>query len=328
MLVRRLGKGALLVLALAGVLAGCGVPKAAGSGEGELVLLTIGTADSGGTMYQAGSAIAQVITQGDNSIKVNISASTGSAQNVRMLESGELDLAMVSGDVAYAALHGEREFDESPVEDLRAIAAVYSSVSSWTVLDSSSYVYVHDLAGTTVGVGPMGSSTELSAQAAADALTLEKLGTSLETCGLGIGAQLLKQGDIAALHGFTGIPIPSIQELSQETACRVLLYTPEELQKILDGNPIYYKTQIPANTYEGQTQAIDTFGVKCLLCVRADMPDQLAYQLARSLWNAAGHMGEYLPALGDMAQDGFMNQGLTIPLHPGAEQFYGELPDL
>ena len=323
-------RGVLLALALTGLLAGCGAPSGpsgSGSGAENLTLLTIGTADSGGTMYQAGSAIAQVITQEDSSIKINISASSGSNQNVRLLDSGEVDLALVSGDVAYAALHGERDF-QTPVEGLRAIAAVYSSVSSWTVLDGSEAVYVHDLAGSTVGVGPAGSSTELSAQAAADALSLEEQGTTLRTCGLGVGAELLKSGEIAALHGFTGIPIPSIEALSQETACRALLYTPEELAAILEENPVYFSTQIPAGTYQGQTEAIDTFGVKCLLCVREDMDDELAFQLARALWNAANRMEDYQPALADMAEEGFMDQQLTIPLHPGAERFYMGLADL
>ena len=71
---------ALLALTLLGTLAGCGAPSgssSSGDSEGDLILLTIGTADSGGTMYQAGSALAQAITQEDHSIKVNISASTG-----------------------------------------------------------------------------------------------------------------------------------------------------------------------------------------------------------------------------------------------------------
>ena len=328
-----LWRGALCALALTGVLTGaltgCGRGGAASSesGAGALTLLTIGTADSGGTMYQAGSAIAQVITQEDSSIKINISASSGSNRDVRRRDSGEVGRALVSGDVAYAALHGERDF-QSPVEGLRAIAAVYSSVSSWTVLDGSEAVYVHDLAGSTVGVGPAGSSTELSAQAAADALSLEEQGTTLRTCGLGVGAELLKSGEIAALHGFTGIPIPSIEALSQETACRALLYTPEELAAILEENPVYFSTQIPAGTYQGQTEAIDTFGVKCLLCVREDMDDELAFQLARALWNAANRMEDYQPALADMAEEGFMDQQLTIPLHPGAERFYMGLADL
>ena len=146
-------------------LSGCAWLPDPFAGEEELTVLTIATADSGGTMYQVGSALAQGITQADESIKVNVGASTGSAMNVRELAEGGVDLALVSGDMAYAAVNGEDEF-QPPVE-LRAIGAVYSSVSNWVVPASSGYTYVHDLTGVRIGAGPQGSTTELSARAAA-----------------------------------------------------------------------------------------------------------------------------------------------------------------
>lgn len=320
---------ALLALTLLGTLAGCGTPSgsnSSGGGEGDLTLLTIGTADSGGTMYQAGSAIAQAITQEDSSVKINISASTGSGMNVRSLKSGEVDLALVSGDVAHAAVNGLDEF-QPPVE-LQAIAAVYSSVSCWVAPASYGYTYVHDLTGVRVGVGPQGSTTELSARVAAAALSLEEQGTTLVNCGLGDGAELLEQKELNAIHTFTGIPVPSLVKLSETTPCRVLLYTPEELESILNANPVYFQAQIPAGTYPGQTETVDTFGVKCLLCVSGSMPEEMAYRLTQDIWNAADRMGSYHPSMAEMARPEFLCQDLPIPLHPGAERFYKEMDAL
>ena len=48
----------------------------------ELHVLTIGTADSGGTMYPVGSALASVLSGHDEQLKVNLSASNGSYTNV------------------------------------------------------------------------------------------------------------------------------------------------------------------------------------------------------------------------------------------------------
>ena len=47
--------------------------------------LTIGTADSGGSMYPAGSVLADVIRESAPDVRVNISASTGSYQNICLL---------------------------------------------------------------------------------------------------------------------------------------------------------------------------------------------------------------------------------------------------
>ena len=185
------------------LLTGCGaLEDSSSSGEENLTVLTIGTADSGGTMYAVGSAIAQAITDGESSIKINLGASTGSAMNVRGLAGGEIDLGLVSGDVAYAAYHGEDVFSQ-PVESLRAVAAIYVSSSNWLALESLGAEYVHDLVGKRIGVGPQESTTELSARTAVKVLGLDQNGTELINCGLGDGAHMVGQGELDAIHGFS-----------------------------------------------------------------------------------------------------------------------------
>ena len=88
--------------------------KTSASSSDELKILTIGTADSGGTMYPVGKALAQVISDSDSNIKVNISASNGSYFNVRSLGKEEIDLGLVSGDVAFAAVNGKGGWEWNP----------------------------------------------------------------------------------------------------------------------------------------------------------------------------------------------------------------------
>lgn len=132
----------------------------------ELHVLTIGTADSGGTMYPIGSAIASVLSGHDEQLKVNLSASNGSYTNVENIKNGQFDMGLVSGDVAFSAYQGTDEFSGHPVESLRAIGAVYSSLSTWMAPESEHISYVHELAGHHIAVGPEGSTTELSARTA------------------------------------------------------------------------------------------------------------------------------------------------------------------
>ena len=116
-----------LLAAMCLVLAACG----SGNGESEVRGLTIGTADSGGTMYPVGKAIAKVITEDTTTgISMNVNASTGSAMNVQALADGNIDLGLVTGDVAYEALHGLGGFAQ-PAKGLRVIGAVYTSTANW-----------------------------------------------------------------------------------------------------------------------------------------------------------------------------------------------------
>lgn len=118
-----------------------------------LIVLTIGTADTGGTMTPVGTAIAQVLST--DQLKFNISTSTGSFMNIQNLSSGEIDLGLVAGDSAYTAVYGTE--DSAPTnEDLRAVAAVFSSTSNWMSPIRTGAFYVHDLKGMRIGAGPPG----------------------------------------------------------------------------------------------------------------------------------------------------------------------------
>lgn len=290
----------------------------------QLTVLTIGTADSGGTMYPVGKVIAQLISDSDPQIRVNVSASNGSSSNIKSIENESIDLGLVSGDVAYAAVHGTWEFQDAPAENLRAIAAVYSSLSQWAVPSALNLTYVHELKGHSLIVGPQDSTTELAAQIALDAMGINKDNTTLQNLGIGSGATLVAKGDMDAVHGFSGVPTSGITELADAIPCTLLSYTETELSKILDNSLYYYSDVIPAGTYTGQDYDVPTFGIKCLLCVNASADDDLVYHLTEILYEHTEELAASHAAMSSMLQPGFSYSMLPIALHPGAMKYYRE----
>ena len=311
------------------VLGGCGksseTPQSqTGSISDSLKILTIGTADSGGTMYPVGKAISEIIGNTDSSIKLNISASTGSAGNVRSLEQGSIDLGLVSGDAAFAAVNATGEFKDSPFKGLKVIAALYPSLSNWMARDDSGIFYVHDLKGNKLGVGPHDSTTELAAKVSLSVLGVTEQNSTFVNCGLGSGADEVKNRTLDAIHGFTGIPISGLTELADSVPCHLLKYTDTELRSIIRSNPFYYMDVIPAGTYKGQDEDVATFGIKCLLCVSEDMDDDLVYEITSILYENRDRLKDLHPALSYTSQTGFMYEDLPVELHPGAERYYAE----
>ena len=309
----------LALLALTALLFTAGCQSPGPSSPAPLHVLTIGTADSGGTMYPVGSAIAEALST--DQLRINVGASTGYVMNIQNLADGQVDLALVSGDAAYTAFHDP----DGNGAELRAIAAVFTSVSNWIAPVSTGARYVHDLMGMHIGVGPENSTTELAALAAIQVLGLDKSSTTLENCGLGAGTEQVIQGKLDAIHGFSGIPIRGLSQLTDQVSCRVLAYTQEELDTILSLHPIYTPAVIPAGTYSGQQEEIQTFGVKALLCVNASMDEELVRSLTQGLWDARESLAQEHPAMADMVRDGFLYEDLPIPLHKGAEAFYDSL---
>lgn len=120
------------------------------------------------------------------------------------------------------------------------------------------------------------------------------------------------------------MPISGLAELADTVPCHLLKYTDSELRSIIRSNPFYYMDQIPSGTYKGQDEDIATFGIKALLCVRADLDEDLVYEITSILYENRDRLKDLHPALSYTAQSGFMFNDLPIELHAGAERFYKE----
>ena len=317
----------ILALAMVFALVACGEKQPASdgdaSGDGDKpargnVIMTFGTADTGGSMYPAGAAVSQVWTNNVQGVKCNTQTSTGSFQNCQDVSTGEVDVAVATSDVVLNAYNGTGKFaDIGKLDNLRVIGAVYTSVLSGVALKSSGLTYIHDLLGKRVAVGPAASATENATLAAFAAMDITKDNTSLENLGLG-------DGILDAAFGFAGLPIGGQLNLAATKEIQVLDMTQEEIDKVLAGNAAYIQTTIPAGTYTGQTETTNTFGVKCLIIVTADMDADLVYDLCKAMNEHTEEMAAGNALLKDMTDPSFLCTQMPIPLHDGAQKYYSE----
>ena len=74
--------------------------------------MTIGGADSTGTMYAAAAAIATTLTNTVDGMTVDASTSSGSNENALLVHQGEIELGMCTGDAALNAYNGKGKFAE------------------------------------------------------------------------------------------------------------------------------------------------------------------------------------------------------------------------
>lgn len=324
----------ILALAMVFALVACGekqpVSDGDASGDGDKpargnVIMTFGTADTGGSMYPAGAAVSQVWTNNVQGVKCNTQTSTGSFQNCQDVSTGEVDVAVATSDVVLNAYNGTGKFaDIGKLDNLRVIGAVYTSVLSGVALKSSGLTYIHDLLGKRVAVGPAASATENATLAAFAAMDITKDNTSLENLGLGDGADSVGDGILDAAFGFAGLPIGGQLNLAATKEIQVLDMTQEEIDKVLAGNAAYIQTKIPAGTYTGQDNDANTFGVKCLIIVTADMDADLVYDLCKAMNEHTEEMAAGNALLKDMTDPSFLCTQMPIPLHDGAQKYYSE----
>lgn len=324
----------ILALAMVFALVACGEKQPASDGDASSdgdkpargnVIMTFGTADTGGSMYPAGAAVSQVWTNNVEGVKCNTQTSTGSFQNCQDVSTGEVDVAVATSDVVLNAYNGTGKFaDIGKLDNLRVIGAVYTSVLSGVALKSSGLTYINELLGKRVAVGPAASATENATLAAFGAMGIDSSNTSLENLGLGDGADSVGDGILDAAFGFAGLPIGGQLNLAATKEIQVLDMTQEEIDKVLAGNAAYIQTKIPAGTYTGQDNDANTFGVKCLIIVTADMDADLVYDLCKAMNEHTEELAAGNALLKDMTDPSFLCTQMPIPLHDGAQKYYSE----
>ncbi len=315
------------------IMTGCSVSEKAAKGPDEAAeqtlayeagTLSMGTGEESAQIHMAGIAIAGVINNTVPGIHVAVETTKGSAINASNVAEGDLDLALIAGDVAYDAVYGAYGFAGESLENLRVLGACYQEVSGWMALEKSELTQVNQLKGKIISSGPVASATELASDMVYEVMGINLSNTEVYSDSLTNSVEHIKRETADAVHAFSTVPYRAHEALAAEYETVVLGYTEEELEQILKMDDRYFKTIIPAGTYNGQDEDIPTFGMKVLLCASEDMDEDLAYEIAKALdLNGPVYTGGH-KFMAAMQEKTFLCNDLPIPLHKGAERYYEE----
>src|SRR5262249_24383824 len=113
-----------------------------------------------------------------------------------------------------------------------------------------------------------------------------------------------------------------IRHLSTAVPIRMLAIPKDTVLKI--GDPAYVPSVIPARTYAGQSEAVETAGVVNFLVTREGVSADMVYAMTKSLFGNLGQLVQTHPAAGGLSVRAGLT-GMPLPLHPGAERYYREV---
>ena len=138
-------------------------------------------------------------------------------------------------------------------------------------------------------------------------------------------AQQLCDGNIDAMIYTIGHPAAAIQEAA--TTCDVTLIdvVGEPIEKLVADNPYYRVATIPGGMYDGNPDGITTFGVGATFVTAAGIPDDTVYVVAKAVMSNIDDFRQLHPAFANLDPASMVKDGLSAPLHPGAERAYKEL---
>ena len=301
-----------LILALALSLTACAA----------LAELTFTTGGSSGTYYAFGNVLAQYITN-NSDVAVTAVAGNGSADNIDKLEMEVAQLGFVQSDVANYAYNGIKfeQYEGMPVDCFTAIAALYTETVQLVTCDPG-IKSMSDLRGKSVSIGSMGSGVYFNALdfLAAYGMTVEDIDP--QYLSFGDSAEALKDGKVAAAFVVAGAPTPAVTDLSTSKQSYLVSLDDAAVEKLIEINPSYTKSVIPAGTYSGIDEDIITVGIKATIIANGQVTDEQAYTIVSTIFENKAAIAEAHAKGLELDLEYASTCGL--PYHPGAAKYFEE----
>lgn len=315
------GRTAAILAALALLLATAPVSAAP-----QLTRLSIATGTTGGVYYPVGGAMAQIWNQFVPGVEAVAEATGASVENLRLIERGESQVGLVQGDVAYNAYYGKERFEGRPI-NVRTLLVmypnVYHAVSLKSIAQRLDLQRFSDVKGRRFSVGPPGSGNELTTSQVFEALGMSFNDIRVQRLSYAETARALREGRLDAGSWVVGVGNATLLELDATHPIFLIPITGEERQKVLDRYPYYRPFTIPTGIYPSVTEPVETIALWNVVVVRADMPEEQAYQLARAIYEHLDVIERvYAPGAPYFTLENLKNS--PVPLHPGVVRYAQE----
>ncbi|WLR50349.1 TAXI family TRAP transporter solute-binding subunit [Bacillus tianshenii] len=305
-------------------MAGCG----GGEGSGGKEFVNVATASTGGTYYPIGTGMANLWSKklGEEGIKASAQTSAGSVENIDLLRNEEAQFAILQGLIGAQAWTGKGSFEGKKYEGLRSVSMLWPNVEHFVVQnDVVNTGTIEDIEGLNFSTGPQASGTEKSTKVIMEGIGLSFDDINQDHLGYSDAASALKDGRIEGASTPAGVPVTAVTDLYASGAdVTVLDITDEQLKSINKQFNTWYRYEIPAETYTGQTEVINTIAQPNFLGTSSEMSKDLVYKLTKTLFE---NLEEEMYPVHNSAKNIKLEsalKGLPAPLHPGAYKYYKE----
>ncbi|MBL0143898.1 MAG: TAXI family TRAP transporter solute-binding subunit [Betaproteobacteria bacterium] len=283
----------------------------------------LGTATPGGGFPVYGAAFAETVNETDPTLLVQPRNTKGSTENIPLIEAGQLDIALVTGEPLYEAVNG---IGRAPA-DLKIIAAMYSSPGMFVTRGDSAHRAIADLLGKPVAFGAKGSGLVILARYVLDGLgyDMNKDFQAVYLERAGDGPEMVQDGRVAALWG-GGLGWPGFAAVAKSpTGARFIVPDAAQVKRILEKHSLLKPLTIPAGSYPGQDAPIASVGSWAFVIARPTLPEDTAYRLARALHRGESAIAKRLPQARETTAANTVAAAPRVDLiHPGVQRYLRE----
>jgi uncharacterized protein len=294
----------------------------------------LATATTGGTYYPVGVALATLVKvklEPTENISMAAISSAGSGENVKLLREDQAQFAILQGLFGAWAADGSGMLEaEGPQPHLRSISMLWVNVEHFVVTNdmvkSGTMDDMKEFNGAPFSIGARNSGTEGSGRTILEGLGIDP-DEAFEVVYMGYtpSAEALQNGTVKGANLPGGVPVSAVAQAfaSMGGDLTILNFTEEQVAQANSEFEVWPPYEIPAGTYPGQDEPVQTVAQPNFLAVRDDVSEDDVYLITKTIYENLPFLQNIHAATKDMALEKAI-AGLPLPLHPGAVRFYEE----
>ncbi len=248
----------------------------------------------------------------------------GSVFNINALERGAFDFGVAQSDRNWQAYNGSADWEGKPVTKLRSVFSMHPETVMLVTRKDTGIKKVEDIKGKRINIGNPGSGQRGNAE---DVLRIYGIDQRND-----IGAEGLQQAEasralvdrkIDAFFYTVGNPSAAIEEPATSVDIVMVPINSPAIKEFAESLPYYIVTRIPAGTYHGVTEDIETYAVTATVVTSADIADDVVYDMVKTVFENLEELKASHAAFRYLNPQEMLG-GLSAPLHPGALKYYQE----
>lgn len=248
----------------------------------------------------------------------------GSVFNINAIDRGAFDFAVAQSDRNWQGFNGAADWEGKPVTGLRSVFSMHPETVMLLTNKAAGIKSVEDLKGKRVNIGNPGSGQRGNAE---DVLRLYGLDFnkdfSAEALQQAEASRALVDQKIDAFFFTVGNPSAAIEEPAQSVDLDMIPINSDAIKNFVKEHPYYIMTKVPGGTYKGIDNDVETYAVTATVVTNEGVAEEIVYDMVKTVFENLEELKASHAAF-RVLDPKEMLQGLSAPLHPGAEKYYKE----
>jgi TRAP transporter TAXI family solute receptor len=287
--------------------------------------LSIATGGTGGVYYPLAGGFGSILAKEIPGVTATAEVTGGSLDNMKLVGSGNADVAFTQVDTAVDAVAGRDKFPKKL--PIRALVVMYPNLMQVVTLEGNGINTLADIKGKRLSTGAPGSGTEIFALRIIEAIGLDKdKDMSRERLSAAESGNALKDKKIDAFMFVAGVPTSAITDVAATPGVKMLLIDHDQaVPKMVEKyGPSYAPTVIPKGSYPNQDKESKVAATWNIMAVRDDCPEDLAYNLTKIMLEKREDLAKVHKEALNIKVENQKSQNAGIPWHPAALKYFAE----